>query len=425
MPHRAQRKAYAPDSRQLIRLRRLKVHRRFQMNFPPNTIDAVDYRFLFDSGVGEKVFRESLVADLRAAQLSTTFRAYYRLRSLIPLPVRQLLQRYRPVHPAPDWHFPSSFVGSLEEAVRMSDGGIPTIHAWPDAAKFAFVPTHDVETAEGMRRMEKIADLEEQLGFRSSWNIVPHKYPVDCGLLRDLRSREFEIGVHGYNHDGKLFTSRAVFDNRVPAIHAALEAFEAVGFRAPMVHRNLEWLQSLSIEYDSSTFDADPYQAMPGGVGGVWPFVAGRFVELPYTLPQDHTLFIALDERCGRIWERKLDYVAQLGGMALIITHPDYLDSDLRINTYRRLLEKAREMSGIWHALPKQVARWWRERDSSALTREADGGWRIDGPAADRAHPALLRVAPAESSRQLGLEWRPIASADIVPVQRSLAAESA
>ena len=250
-----------------------------------------------------------------------------------------------------------------------------------------------------MRNIERIAKMEEELGFRSSWNIVPHKYRIDRGLLCELQSRGFEIGVHGYNHDGKLFTSRAVFDSRAPAINAALAAFGAVGFRAPMVHRNLEWLQSLEIEYDASCFDADPYQAMPGGVGGVWPFMAGRFVELPYTLPQDHTLFVALNERDGRIWADKLDFVAKLGGMALLITHPDYLDSDDRRDAYRRLLERARGIDGMWHALPRQVAAWWRERDRSKLRREASGEWQIDGPAAGRGRAATLKATRAE------LEW--------------------
>src|SRR4029079_11830143 len=126
------------------------------------------------------------------------------------------------------------------------------------------------------------------------------------------QSRGFEIGIHGYNHDGKLFTSKRIFDSRLPAINAALRDFDAVGFRAPMVHRNLDWMQSLEIEYDASCYDADPYHAMPGGVGAPWPFIAGRFVELPYTLPQDHTLFVALGERDERIWTSKLAFIAKL-----------------------------------------------------------------------------------------------------------------
>ncbi len=331
--------------------------------------------------------------------------------------MRQLLQRYRPVTPSPNWYLPLEFANALAAVCKQAgEDGIPTIHPWPDGAKFAFVPTHDVETSEGMRRIERIANLEEDLGFRSSWNIVPHKYPVDRGLLRDLQARGFEIGVHGYNHDGKLFTSRTIFNRRVGPINAALDEFDAVGFRAPMVHRNLEWLQSLDIEYDASYFDIDPYQAMPGGIGSVWPFMAGRFVELPYTLPQDHTLFIALGERDGRIWEEKLEFVAGLGGLALFITHPDYLDSDSRVDAYRRLLETARDMPGMWHALPSQVARWWRDRDQSTLCLDQNGDWHIEGPAAHSGRAAALRIS-AESCRTTATSMAPadLESRSLVP----------
>jgi hypothetical protein len=205
-----------------------------------------------------------------------------------------------------------------------------------------------------------------------------------------------------------LFSSRAEFDRRVPAINSALETFGAVGFRAPMVHRNLEWLQALEVEYDASCFDVDPYQAMPGGVGGVWPFIAGRFVELPYTLPQDHTLFVALGDCSPRIWVEKLDYIAQLRGMALLVTHPDYLDSDRRIDAYRNFLCEVRDRAGMWHALPQDVAAWWRIRDQSSLRQEADGSWSIYGPAAERGRAARVR-ATAKSSAPSALEWSEIA----------------
>jgi peptidoglycan/xylan/chitin deacetylase (PgdA/CDA1 family) len=331
------------------------------------------------------------------------------VRSLIPLPLRQLLQRYRKVEASPRWYVPDDFAAALAEHIATLDDGVAIIHPWPDGAAFSFVLTHDVETAEGMRRIPQIADMEEQMGFRSSWNIVPYKYPVDRGLLRELTDRGFEIGVHGFNHDGKLFSSRAVFERRVSAINAALRSFGAVGFRAPMVHRNLEWMQSLEVEYDASCFDVDPFQAMPGGVGSVWPFMAGRFVELPYTLPQDHTLFIALNEPSGRIWQEKLDYVARLHGMALVITHPDYLDPGARFDAYRRLLERANEMNGMWHALPRHVAAWWRERDQSSLHCDSYGNWQVVGQAACRGRVvricAAVRQAGSPARDMPALEW--------------------
>jgi peptidoglycan/xylan/chitin deacetylase (PgdA/CDA1 family) len=346
-------------------------------------------RFLFGDAAGD-VFHHWLENDMRAARLSPAFRAYYRVRSLLPLAVRQSLQRRRRVNSAGEWYLPSEFMHALAQQVPASGEGVTTIHPWPDGNDFAFVLTHDVETAEGMRRIPLIADLEQELGFRSSWNLVPYKYPIDTGLLRELRERGFEIGVHGYNHDGRLFSSRAVFEQRLPAIQAALESFGAVGFRAPMVHRNLVWLQGLEIDYDASCFDVDPFQAMPGGVGGVWPFLAGRFVELPYTLPQDHTLFVALGQRDGRIWSEKLAYLAGVRGMALVITHPDYLDSEWRIDIYRRMLEEVHELGEAWHALPKDVAAWWRERDQLSLRSGPDHRWAIQGRAAARARVVTI-----------------------------------
>lgn len=363
------------------------------------TEKSVRCQFVFDQGAVKGAFGEALAADMRAARLTPTFRAYYRIRSLVPLPVRQLLQRYRPVDFDERWYFPDKFTTELATHIEASEHGIRTIHPWPDGARFAFVPTHDVETADGMRRIEMIADLEEQLGFRSSWNIVPYKYPVDHGLLRDLRARGFEIGVHGYNHDGKLFTSRRTFDSRVAAINVALKTFDAVGFRAPMVHRNLAWLQSLNIEYDASCFDVDPFQAMPGGTGGVWPFLVGKFVELPYTMPQDHTLFVALHERDGRIWTEKLEFISRLHGLVLLITHPDYLDSGYRLDAYRRLLETVQKMQRAWRALPREVCDWWRERDRSTLQQSIDGAWSVHGPAAARGRAATIRASSGS------LEW--------------------
>jgi hypothetical protein len=358
----------------------------------------LDCRFLLRGAPAEDVFQRRLAADVRASQLSRTFRAYYRVRSLIPLRARQLLQRLRPVNVSERWCFPDEFIRDLCHAFQSPNGDWNIVDPWPDGADFAFILTHDVETADGMRRILKIAELEEELGFRSSWNIVPHKYPVDRRLLRELAERGFEIGVHGYNHDGKLFLSRTEFDRRVPGINAALRSFGAVGFRAPMVHRNLAWMQSLAIDYDASCFDVDPYQAMPGGVGGVWPFMAGKFVELPYTLPQDHTLFVALGEPSGRIWEEKLAYLVRLRGMALLITHPDYLNSSRRIDAYRRLLLTARELPGMWHALPREVAAWWRQREASSVVRQPNGDWRVVGPASDRASAATLRWDAADAA---------------------------
>ena len=49
------------------------------------------------------------------------------------------------------------------------------------------------------------------------------------------------------------------------------------------------------------------------------------YIELPYSLPQDSTLFLLFRESSPDIWIRKLDWVADHKGMAMVIVHPDYL----------------------------------------------------------------------------------------------------
>ena len=46
-------------------------------------------------------------------------------------------------------------------------------------------------------------------------------------------------------------------------------------------------------------------------------------MELPYTLPQDSTMFNVLQETSPDIWKKKLDWIAQRGGMVLVNVHPD------------------------------------------------------------------------------------------------------
>ena len=66
-------------------------------------------------------------------------------------------------------------------------------------------------------------------------------------------------------------------------------------------------------------------QPFPGGTGSIWPFIAGKFVELPYTMPQDHTLFYVLKEKGINIWKKKAEWIVKNHGMVLVLTHPDYL----------------------------------------------------------------------------------------------------
>ena len=241
-------------------------------------------------------------------------------------------------------------------------GSIPYIHFWPFGKRFAFVLTHDVEAENGQQHVREVAALDERYGFRSSFNFVPEKYRVDPDLIRELKQRGFEVGVHGLKHDGRLFSSKAVFDTRVKRINDYLKYWDAVGFRSPMTHRNPEWMQALDIEYDSSFFDTDPFEPIPGGTMSIWPFQMGRFIELPYTLVQDHTLMYTLGETTPRLWLEKIEFIRKYSGMALVNSHPDYLSKPSSFAIYEDFLYKMSRMDDYWHDLPREVACWWKKR---------------------------------------------------------------
>jgi peptidoglycan/xylan/chitin deacetylase (PgdA/CDA1 family) len=248
---------------------------------------------------------------------------------------------------------------------------------WPEQKRFALVLTHDVESAKGVNRCLKLADLEERHGFRSSFNFVAEDYYTPREMRTELVSRGFEVGLHGLSHDCSLFRSRDSFTKQSLVINRYLREWGCVGFRSPAMHRNLIWLHDLDIEYDASTFDTDPFEPNPEGVHTIFPFMIEKrgtpssYVELPYTMTQDFTLYVILGEKNTDIWKRKLSWIADYGGMALLLTHPDYMALNVEgpdkyeydASLYEELLIHIKELyqGAYWHVLPKDMARFWKE----------------------------------------------------------------
>ncbi|GMT49839.1 MAG: hypothetical protein IEMM0008_1378 [bacterium] len=246
---------------------------------------------------------------------------------------------------------------------------------WPDGKRFALLLTHDVDTKKGHDKCRDLMKMEQELGFCSSFNFVPERYDVSPELRRHLADNGFEVCVHDLNHDGKLYKSRKIFQKQTVQINRYLKDWNAVGFRSGSMHSNLEWIHDLNIQYDASTFDTDPFEPKPEGIGTIFPFWVsnnssqGGYVELPYTLPQDFTLFVLMKEKTVDIWKKKLDWIAEHGGMALFVTHPDYMNFDgkktgideYQAEYYKEFLEyiKSEYEDRYWHVLPKEIARFW------------------------------------------------------------------
>jgi hypothetical protein len=289
---------------------------------------------------------------------------YYGVKPLVPLYLRRAIRRWVALRKRRK-------VSHVWPILPGSERPPPGWPGWPDGKEFAFVLTHDVEGQEGVDRCRQLMELEMKWGFRSSFNFVPEgKYHVSKDLRDELTQKGFEVGVHDLRHDGKLYGTRAEFAASATRINHYLKDWGAVGFRAGFMFHNLEWLHDLDIQYDASTFDTDPFEPQPDGAGTIFPFwkegaKGPGYVELPYTLPQDSTLFILFRESNPNIWLQKLDWIASHGGMALVIVHPDYVRFDgepddrntFPVALYEELLKHVATnyRQQAWHGLPREV----------------------------------------------------------------------
>ncbi len=142
-------------------------------------------------------------------------------------------------------------------------------------------------------------------------------------------------------------------------INEGIVKLRAKSFRSPMTLRNPEKLQLLDCVCDLSFFDTDPYEPMPGGVMSIWPYQMGRLMELPYTMPQDYTLFEVLDHKNPNTWFEKMEWIRSVHGMILLDTHPDYLKNPKNMAMYVAFLVQVRECKEtLWGNLVARFA--WR-----------------------------------------------------------------
>jgi peptidoglycan/xylan/chitin deacetylase (PgdA/CDA1 family) len=315
-------------------------------------------------------------------------RGYYRARPLLPrslqMTMRRSFSRVQSKARFPRWPVETALHDLYEFlfvlVADVAEGPVPYIGSWPRNWAWAMVLTHDVETQKGYERLPKLLRVEVEAGYRSSWNFVPeNRYAVDDDLVRTLQEQGFEVGVHGLYHDGRDLSS-SKFQDRLPAIRSYAEKWQAKGFRSPGTLRSPTLMPLLGFDYDSSYTDTAPFEPQPGGCCSWLPYMIENLIELPITLPQDHTLFDLLEHRDETFWVEKARFLRHRGGMALVLTHPDYVENPYLLDSYRRLLQEFADDSTAWKALPRDVSDWWRRRSESKLV-DFNGEWRVIGPA--------------------------------------------
>lgn len=276
------------------------------------------------------------------------------------------------------------YEGSLERLRRAASSGLSGESrryakrvSWPGNKKCALILTHDIESETNWKWVREIAAAEMSCGFRSSWNVVPKLYRVDHPTLEWLARNGFEIGLHGYNHDNKMaYLSEPDIRRRIDACSDIIKKYAVTGFRSP------SWLRSERLfgvlqdyfAYDCSVPDVD-YMS-PAGIGGccsVYPYMIGRLVELPTTLPYEFPVQCGVKpEDLNAYWRVKIARIKDDGGCITAVTHPDpyYGGNDKMVRAYRELLESFAHDGDIFSMLPRDAAKHYVGQDARQAARE-------------------------------------------------------
>ena len=164
-----------------------------QLPFDPSEIIAnLRYERYASSGhgVGATVFRTLLQQ-----------KAYYAMRSLLPVAVRKHLQRMQ----LRDWkeiRFPAWPVDLTVEVLlekllilllkAKSIDKLPFIWFWPNGSSGCTIVTHDVEAVDGRDFCSDLMDVDDTYGIKSSFAIIPEgRYRVSKSFLDEIRGRGF------------------------------------------------------------------------------------------------------------------------------------------------------------------------------------------------------------------------------------------
>lgn len=208
--------------------------------------------------------------------------------------------------------------------------------------------SHDLDTPEGLRNLVRdFLDVEESVGARSTSYVVPCDWPLDHGLLAEVRDRGHEVGVHGYDHSNLTpFCDPERRRERLAAAGELIARYDVTGYRAPSLVRTRALLDDLAAHYryDSSVPTSGGRFPVPNnGCASARPFRIGALLELPLTLPRDGSLrFLGHGpDAILDLWKACADRIRASRGIVSLLTHCEarFSGNPAMLTAYRRFLE--------------------------------------------------------------------------------------
>ena len=247
------------------------------------------------------------------------------------------------------------------------DAESPILFEHPEAAGWLDVMTHQAYGPRtGLPRILRLLDRQQ---IRATFFVPGYTAERWPDTVRTIRDGGHEIACHGYLHEGSRQADAATEEWRLVR---ALEGLDAAGVK-PTGYRAPNWEVSFALpailarhgfHYESSLMDSDwPYRLAVTGESD-----APTLVELPVHWSLDDwepytylpgisgTGLIASPVELIARWSLELEALVDEGGLFMLTNHPFVSGRPSRAAALETLIERARDIDGLWIATCEEVA---------------------------------------------------------------------
>ena len=249
------------------------------------------------------------------------------------------------------------------------DAESPILFDHPEAAGWLDVMSHQ---AYGPRTaVPRLLRLLDRTGIRATFFVPGYSAERWPDAVRSIRDAGHEIAHHGYLHEGARSAPDVETEER--RLLRGLEALDAVAGVRPIGYRGPNWEVSYAtpgllvrhgFRYDTGMMDADhPYRLAVSPEPG-----APSIVELPAHWSLDDwepynylpgitgSGVIASPADVIARWTLELEALVDEGGLFMLTNHPFVSGRASRAVALERLIDRAREIDGLWIATCGEIA---------------------------------------------------------------------
>lgn len=201
----------------------------------------------------------------------------------------------------------------------------------------------------------EVLRLLDRRGIPATFFIPGRVAETHPDRVRDIVAAGHELAAHGYTHRSPTALSRDEEEDELVRTKQILEGFGVAvrGYRSPAWEfsvNTLDLLAAHGIGYSSNLMDRlDPYRHPNGVVELPVHWLLADSVHFWFS-PAEWVKKIATPSEVREIWEEELLGIRDLGGLCVLVMHPQVIGRPSRLRLLDRIMGLVQELGDVWVA---------------------------------------------------------------------------